>query len=289
LERILVATDLGPDADEAIRQAHAWAQIYAAELIACAVLPMPHVSPREPHERDLSWQAQTKVRERLAELTGRAPGSMVVAVKRGAPFAEICRTAREHDVDLVVIGSSQKRGVRHMVVGGTAEKVVRCAHSRVLIARRSPASASVLAATDLSDPTYPVIAAAADYAERRRGALSVLHCLEPESSPLPPVGDMLSNFVPSRSGLRLKGEATLGRAMAGLGITATRVVEDAPARTAILREADARACEMIVIGTSGRRGLVRLALGNLAESILRAAPCSTLVVRLGERRPNAYS
>jgi nucleotide-binding universal stress UspA family protein len=287
LDRIVVATDLGPDADEAVRQAHAWASVYRAELIACVVLPTPFIRPESPLDGDQSWQAQALLRERLAAITERAPEESLVAVRRGAPFLEISRVAEELEAGLIVVGSPQKNGLRRSVVGGTAEKLVRSSQIPVLIARPSPATASILAATDLSDPCFPVIAAGADYAERRGGQLSVLHCIEHDIVPLHP-GISSSSFSPSVATLRTRGKAALARALAGLEVDADGVVEDAPPRVAIVREAAERGCEMVVVGTSGRTGLMRLALGNLAESILRSAPCSTLVIRLGERRPDVF-
>ena len=38
--------------------------------------------------------------------------------------------------------------------------------------------------------------------------------------------------------------------------------------------------ELVVVGTHGRTGLVRLTLGSTAEQVLERAPCSVLVVRL---------
>lgn len=50
----------------------------------------------------------------------------------------------------------------------------------------------------------------------------------------------------------------------------------------ILATEKSRRCDVIVMGTHGRRGLGRLLLGSVAEAVLRQAPCPVLTVRAPE-------
>jgi universal stress protein A len=47
----------------------------------------------------------------------------------------------------------------------------------------------------------------------------------------------------------------------------------------ILEAAKGHAVQMIVMGTNGRTGMNRLLLGSVAESVVRAAPCTVIVVK----------
>lgn len=47
----------------------------------------------------------------------------------------------------------------------------------------------------------------------------------------------------------------------------------------IVKEATASSADLIVVGTHGRRGLKRLALGSDAELVLRSSPVPVLMVR----------
>jgi nucleotide-binding universal stress UspA family protein len=47
----------------------------------------------------------------------------------------------------------------------------------------------------------------------------------------------------------------------------------------IVRFADARDADLIVMGTHGRTGLAHLVMGSVAEHVVRAAPCPVLLVR----------
>jgi nucleotide-binding universal stress UspA family protein len=55
---------------------------------------------------------------------------------------------------------------------------------------------------------------------------------------------------------------------------------DADARHAIVDAARRWPADLIVIGSHGRRGLDRLLLGSVAESVVRHAPCSVDLVRM---------
>ena len=59
------------------------------------------------------------------------------------------------------------------------------------------------------------------------------------------------------------------------------VLKKGDARTAILATAEEPRAELIVMGTHGRRGVSRLVLGSVAESVARTAPCPVLLVRSG--------
>lgn len=56
-------------------------------------------------------------------------------VLNGVPFVDIIKTAREKNVDLIIIGTHGRTGIDHLVFGSTAEKVVRKAPCPVLTVR----------------------------------------------------------------------------------------------------------------------------------------------------------
>ena len=58
------------------------------------------------------------------------------AFLEGRPFVEIIRYAREKDIQLIVIATHGRTGIKHALFGSVAEKVVRKAPCPVLVVKR---------------------------------------------------------------------------------------------------------------------------------------------------------
>ncbi|MDR4499428.1 MAG: universal stress protein [Candidatus Scalindua sp.] len=58
-------------------------------------------------------------------------------VVQGIPFVEIIKTAKDNEVDMLVLGTHGRTGLAHMMLGSVSEKVVRKAPCPVLTVRSS--------------------------------------------------------------------------------------------------------------------------------------------------------
>ncbi|MER3416796.1 MAG: universal stress protein [Gemmataceae bacterium] len=66
----------------------------------------------------------------------------------------------------------------------------------------------------------------------------------------------------------------------GEDIPVERVLLEGDAVDGILRTAEDKGADLIVLGTHGRTGLGRLLLGSVAEQVVRRANCPVLTVRV---------
>ena len=103
---------------------------------------------------------------------------MELAVRTGRADVATVRFAEENDVDIVVAGATGRTGLKRLLLGSTAERLVRHAHCSVLIARDSPPDGHVLVATDLADTSVPAIERARLEAEWRNATLDLLHVMD---------------------------------------------------------------------------------------------------------------
>ena len=118
---------------------------------------------------------------------------------------------------------------------------------------------------------------------------SALHLLN-VTSDFPIMAEMTNaiDFEKYREGVRQCGLDLLKDAQAlatslGLAVeTQLRDLKGGRVADAIVAEAKDAGCDLIVIGTHGRRGLSRALLGSDAEGVLRASPVPVLLVRASD-------
>jgi nucleotide-binding universal stress UspA family protein len=142
IKTILFPTDFSQGARAAMDHALSLARDYKAKLILLYVIQDISIAewyiPSSLSVTDLVEDMQKsawKEMDKWAEEIATAVPSVEKLVVRGVPFVEIIRTAKEHNVDLLVIGTHGRTGIDHMLFGSTAEKVVRKSSCPVLTVR----------------------------------------------------------------------------------------------------------------------------------------------------------
>ncbi|MFQ5730757.1 MAG: universal stress protein [Planctomycetaceae bacterium] len=142
IKKILVADDFSEHGDTALKYAAEFGRAFQAEVLLCHVVEgetvLAHLPPGgegyfPPNLTQLLQEsARTNAETRLAD-SGIENGSIHLPV--GKPFVEIIRLAKQHDVDLIVVGTHGRGAIGHMLLGSVAERVVRKAPCPVLVVR----------------------------------------------------------------------------------------------------------------------------------------------------------
>jgi len=182
------------------------------------------------------------------------------------PVPGILATADAGQHDLIVMGTHARTGVARTFLGSTTEGVLRSSVIPVLTVRTvdriaEAPFASALLAIDDSEPADAAAAVAARLARVSGTRIIAFHAIEPSEIPADAVA--IVNGALARAGLPES--------------TPVVIAQGDPAHTLIATAKD-REAALIVTGTHGRRGLHRLALGSVAENIVRTSEVPVLVV-----------
>jgi nucleotide-binding universal stress UspA family protein len=143
LERILVPTDFSDFSTNALRYGCELANRFDSALhIMHSVEEYQAFTPESgmllaPDYLSQLKEAAERELKKLPESGWFSGGEsrIVRSVRKGTPFLEIVRYARENESDLIVIGTHGRSGLSHALMGSVAEKVVRKAPCPVLTVR----------------------------------------------------------------------------------------------------------------------------------------------------------
>lgn len=138
LKNILVPVDFSPLSKKALHYAVKFAQQFKARLTVLKVLEPPPgiVDPKEAAYSDEKMLLTEKnLRALIDGSRSNGLSDAGFTVRTGIPSHEIVETARELDVDLIVIGTHGYSGWRHFCMGSTAERVVQAAPCPVFVVR----------------------------------------------------------------------------------------------------------------------------------------------------------
>lgn len=138
----------------------------------------------------------------------------------------------------------------------------------------------ILLAVDLGDGTREVALRARQLAEIHGAEVSVLHVVE--YIPVEPMGEAILPAINFEDDLVKSAQRRLEQMLAGLGMEQNEhEVVIGSVKNEIVRRARDTGTDLIVIGSHERHGIGVLV--NLTEdTVLHAAPCDVLAVRLKE-------
>lgn len=142
-----------------------------------------------------------------------------------------------------------------------------------------PARTVILAAIDMSPESAKVVASAVDLARKTPGAeLHIAHAVNVRDSIRQEANSAQPyELIIAQHSDFLDESARVARADSGVTVIG-HLVEDR-AQRAILQTAASIDADLIVLGTHGRTGLARWAMGSIAEAVVRHATCPVWVVR----------
>jgi len=288
--RILLAVD-GSSSSDAVIQEAAWRLWPQGSEFAVVTVVDPYFFPRAPQLLQEAIQSTRKMLDEMARPLVDAgwtalPNVILDNVRHALP-----RAASEWRAQLLMMGSHGRGAVGRLLVGSTAQAVLRHAECSVEIVRSRRQGAEPKSGIRVLVPT--------DGSEHAEAALNTVAALpwpngsqflviaSPEYPAL--VGEYpfyapeqmteLTKVSHEHAGLAAReGAEVLAKAKLAVGCQVTEP-KDTPAHS-ILSAAEEWKADLVVMGSHGRRGFDRLILGSVSETVALHSHCSVEVVRM---------
>lgn len=298
---VVVPLDGSPFAEHALPCAAAIARAARAKLR----LVLVHQLPPPPTDREslklyttLEVTVRKTQRAYLREIAGRLRerwGFQVTSVSPDGPVAAtLLRYVDELGADLVVMSTHGRGTVGRALLGSVADEVVRTAPVPVLLVRPPegeppPADTAwsteeILVPLDGSPAAEAALEPAADLARLLGARLSLVQVIVPIATTTDPPLPFPSGYDEHLTDIRRReaqdylDDVAEGLRATGLAVGAAAVVGASAAGALVDLSRPGRA-GLLVIASHGRGGLRRLALGSVADKLVRAAAVPVLVVR----------
>ncbi|AZY53909.1 universal stress protein [Bordetella avium] len=278
-ETILLATDLSARSDRALDRALMLARQHHDRLLALHVMEPPSASTlATPAWRRLTPDHKALAEQRLAEDLAEAGVPTEAVVVSGHPLDVILDTVQHFNCSLIVTGVARETTVGRLLLGTTVERLARHASTPVLVVKARPRKPyqDVVIATDFSEGSRQALTAALKLAADARITLFHAYSTPAGQDDLPQDAEVRSLYNDALQ----KAQAFLAATPELAGRAMPEIVLEAGLPEHMLSEfVFKRRCDLVVTGTHGLTGILRTAIGSVAEKLLEALPCDVLIVR----------
>jgi nucleotide-binding universal stress UspA family protein len=293
--RILCPIDFSDSSLRALDHAAALANWYKAQLTVLHVVPTfepvqvrgdlgEPIQVVNPVPRE---QVLDELRRAVERTT--ASATPILTAAAGDTTKTITDQALAIGADLIVMGTHGRRGFKRLLLGSVTETVLHEAPCPVLTVPPRAGGASsepvvfkhVLCPIDFSPSSLQALGFALDLARQANGRLTFMHALE-----------WLSEDIP-RTSMRFDTDAFRQSSAEDAGQRLRALVADEPRTWAeietivvfgrayreILRIAETKGADLIVMGAQGSGGVDLALFGSSTQQVVRRAACPVLTVR----------
>ncbi len=192
-------------------------------------------------------------------------------------------------VDLIVMTTHGRGGLSRAWLGSVADRLVRATHIPVIMLRPHNSDAEpvvvnrtrphILIPLDGSELAESIIGHAVDIGALLDARYTLLQVVPPPIAVSPAVREQaLRDTVALRAEARTYLDRWAMRLRARGFHVDTRVVLQSQSAIGIVEEALAGECDMIAMATHGRSGFTRMALGSVADKVMRTASAPLLTL-----------
>ena len=285
LKRILYATDFSEASSAALPLVSTIARKYGSHVFVVNVwtaAPYSMVSPEAAavlqHKDERETRAKARELLNTKELAG-LPATAIV--QPGTPAEELTRLVREHNIDLAILATHGRTGLKHLLMGSVTEELFRSLSCPVLTVGPHLSKAflerseinNILFPTDLSEGSRAVFPYLAALASEYRASLTLLHVLPIETSTNP---DARTLAEP----LRQEMESIFAPQISS-HCRAEFVVDFGEAAERILAHAQRRNVELIGMEVRKAAEITTHFRNTVAYRVVLGADCPVLTFRAG--------
>lgn len=285
-KNILAVYSDGPGGDDVLVQAATLAHANDATLTVVGTCPPP--CPAE-----VLAETRRRLRRIVPSIERAGVADVDTRAVVGTPHVEIIRSVVEHGHDLVIVGAESGRAIRDAFLGSMAINLMLQCPCAVWVLKpgQSAPFANIVAALGLGGGASEsdgldqrILELAASLACAHDARLHLVHFWETEGRDDEMLRseihrDTMVGILRRNESARREAVTTLLNGCSTASAEPTIHLPRGRPRTKMARTADRLSADLVVMGTTGRRGVSRLLAGNFCEAVLNESRCGVLTVK----------
>lgn len=277
MKKIIVPIDFSEHSEYALRTAAGLAKKYNAEVLALHMLELSDalLTRTDAHEQQKAIFFLELAKKRFDEFLEKdylKDVKVVPIVKHFKVFSEVNDVAKEHDADLIIMGSHGVNGFKEFFVGSNTERVVRNAEIPVLVVKNEIADINldmVVFATDFDEENVRPYLNATKLFDILGAKLKLLYVNLPNEHfrSTEEINKRIAEFL-------LTADGNLDR------IEDVAYQADYSVEKGVINFANKSGADLIAIPTHGRKGIAHFFAGSIGEDIANHAslPVMTFMI-----------
>ncbi len=264
MEKIIVPIDFSEHSEYALKTGAGLAKKYKAEVLALHMLELSDalLTRTDAHEQRKAIFFLELAKKRFDEFLDKdyLQGLKVIPiVKHFKVFSEVNDVAKEHDADLIIMGSHGASGFKEFLVGSNTERVVRNADIPVLVVKNELENMNldtVVFATDFDEESVRPYLNASKLFDLLGANLRLLYVNLPNEHfrSTEEINRRIAEFL-------LTADGNLDR------IKDVAYQADYSVEKGVINYANNVGADLIAIPTHGRKGIAHFFAGSIGEDI----------------------
>jgi len=235
-----------------------------------------------------------EARQAMGDIAAESAPEIRSELAAGKPAEDILRYAESNGVDLIMMVTHGRSGIKRWAMGSVADKVLRASQVPVWLLRattgekpapdteRGKTIVVPLDGSPLAESVLPHVETLARQRSHQPTEIVLLSICEPV---VPPAVYPTVAPVDMEADLSRARDADMGylagveKGLVHKGLSARSVVVIGKPADEIVDYARNNPCDLIVMATHGRSGISRWVYGSVAEKLISGAPSPVLLVR----------
>ncbi|WP_273565527.1 universal stress protein [Maribacter halichondriae] len=260
MKKIIVPLDFSEQSEYALKVAVSLAKKHGSEILALHMLELNQamITSSEGFHPEQTVFLIKLAEKRFREFLDKPyvkDVKVIPIIKHYKVFSEVNEVAKEHNAELIVMGSHGSDGLKEIFVGSNAEKVVRNADIPVLVIKNEIENFKIdrfVFASDFKQENLLAFQKAKAFAALLSAEMDLVYVNTPGDS-----------FLSSQDTYKRINEF-LANANVGLEVA---IYNDYSVERGILNYSESSSADLIAIPTHGRKGLSHFFMGSIGEDV----------------------